>query len=875
MKEAFSSLRKHLIQMRIAYLVLALSLVPSGLIYYRVRKNVEARNQARLDRVVQDYQAAVEERIPRYVDEMLAVRGLFATSSSVTAEEWQKYVSNLQMEQHYPGIRAMGYLEQVGRDHLTGFVQRMRAREGQAFRVLPEGDRPLYYPTVYASRFDSGPPNALGQDHFSNLDRRAALVAARDSGQPTATGKVAFLGQGQDNPSRPGFVIYLPVYRTGTTPATVDGRRAALQGFICAAFEPEQLMVSIFGRRANPVVGFGIYEGAELTRSHLLYEQYPTIQNVLSGGEAPITQVITVPVLNRTWSMRFTTLPAFEAESQAYLPILAFGCSLGLSFLLFGITCVQVNARSRAEKISADLQQSEAALAAETERLAVTLYSIGDGVITTDTTGRVLSINKVGEQLTGWLQAEASGKTLAELFNIIQEKTRERCPNPVEDVLRTGVVAVPSQPSILISRDGTERAIADSAAPIRNKAGGIIGVVLVFRDITEKQKSEAELLKESKLESVGLLAGGIAHDFNNILLGILGNLSLARMNAHSSEKMLERLLGVEKAAMRAKELTQQLVMFARGGAPIRKQLQLAHIVKEATLFTLHGASVHCEFSLSPDLWSVEVDEGQFRQVVHNLVVNAVQAMPEGGKMEVRAENVELTAGFLPPLAAGKYVKISVLDFGTGIAPEHVSRIFDPYFSTRKHARGLGLASAYSVIRKHDGQINVESYVGRGSTFRIYLPASFKPEIVPSHDTDQKRFFGQGRILVMDDEADILTLVREMLQMMGYEVETARDGVEALQRYQTAKQTRQPFAAVIMDLTVPEGMGGKEAIRRLKELDSQVKAIVSSGYSYDPVMANFQEYGFSGVIPKPYVMEDLARVLNEVITKQQQPSLEPA
>jgi PAS domain S-box-containing protein len=870
MEEAFSFLRKHFMQIRIAYLVLGLSLVPAGLIYYRVRVNVEAKDRARFEQVVREQQGGIEQRIPRYVDEMLAVRGLFVASSSVTAEEWQKYVSSLQIEQRYPGIRALGYLEQVGRDHLTGFLQRMRSREGQDYRVLPEGDRPVYFPTVYASRFDSNLQNGMGRDHFANPDRREALTAARDSGQPTATGKVVLLGQDQDNRVHTGFVIYLPVYRNGATTATVDERRAALQGFICATVEPEQLLTGIYGKPVKPVVGFDVYEGAELTPEWLLYEQ-----NGSRGRVAHFTQVLTIPVLNRAWTMRFTTLPSFEAESQAYLPILASGCSLGLSLLLFGITCVQVNARARAEKVSADLQASEAALATEKERLAVTLYSIGDGVITTDTTGQVLSINKVGEQLTGWPQMEALGRSLAEFFHVVQEKSRERCPSPVEDVLRTGAIAVPGQVSILIARDGTERVIADSAAPIRDRTGGIIGVVLVFRDVTEKQKSEAELLKESKLESVGLLAGGIAHDFNNILLGIIGNLSLARMNAHSSEKMLERLAGVEKAAMRAKELTQQLVMFARGGAPIRKQVHLSHIVKDATLFALHGANVHSEFSVPPGLWPVEVDEGQFRQVIHNIVLNAVQAMPEGGKIEVRAENVEFTAGFMPPLAAGRYVKISIRDFGTGIQPEHISRIFDPYFSTRKHARGLGLASAYSVVRKHEGQINVESYLARGSTFRIYLPASFKPEAAPSHDTDQKRFFGQGRILVMDDEADILTLVREMLQMMGYEVETARDGVEALQRYQTAKQSDQPFVAVIMDLTVPEGMGGKEAIRRLKELDPQVKAIVSSGYSYDPVMANFQEYGFSGVIPKPYVMEDLGRVLHEVISKQQQPSLEPA
>jgi CheY-like chemotaxis protein len=336
------------------------------------------------------------------------------------------------------------------------------------------------------------------------------------------------------------------------------------------------------------------------------------------------------------------------------------------------------------------------------------------------------------------------------------------------------------------------------------------------------------------------------------------------MNAHSTEKMLERLAGVEKSAMRAKDLTQQLVMFARGGAPIRKQLQLSNMVKDATLFALHGSNVHCEFSLPSDVWPVEVDEGQFRQVLNNVVINAMQAMPEGGKIELRVENVEFTGGFLPPLSAGKYVKISIRDYGTGIRPEHLPRIFDPYFTTRGGARGLGLASAYSVIRKHEGQISVDTLVGRGTTFQIYLPASAKAIQVAPVGAEQKQFFGQGRILIMDDEADILMLAGEMLKSMGYEVETAKEGGEAVEHYMRVKGTDRAFNAVITDLTVPEGMGGKECVRRLKEFDPQVKAIVSSGYSYDPVMANFRQFGFSGVIPKPYVMEELARVLEEVV-----------
>jgi CheY-like chemotaxis protein len=316
--------------------------------------------------------------------------------------------------------------------------------------------------------------------------------------------------------------------------------------------------------------------------------------------------------------------------------------------------------------------------------------------------------------------------------------------------------------------------------------------------------------------------------------------------------------------MRAKDLTQQLLTFARGGVPIRKPLQVSKLIKDTAQFALNGSNVEGEFALSNELWMVEVDEGQFRQLMHNLVVNAMQAMPDGGKADVRAENVELASGAMPPLNAGKYVKISIRDFGTGIRPEHMQRVFDPYFTTKKHSSGLGLASAYSIVRKHEGQIQVESTYGAGSTFQIYLPAYLKPIAPIVTETGQSQFFGRGKILVMDDESEILMVLEGMLKAMGYEVDVAKDGTEALERYIAAKKNAQPFSAVIMDLTIPNGMGGKEAIRHLKEVDPEVKAIVSSGYSYDPVMASFQQFGFSGVIPKPYVMDDLGRVLKEVL-----------
>ncbi|MDB6022321.1 MAG: multi-sensor hybrid histidine kinase [Pedosphaera sp.] len=865
MKRMLTSVSQHLARLRLAYVVLALSLIPTAVVYYRVKANVEARDRARFERLVEEGRAAIEQRVPHYVDEMFGIRGLFAANSSVSSEQWNQYVASIEAQRLYPGICTLGYLERANAEDKGAFTKRSRPRGESARRVDPAGDRPVSFPVVYVNHFVTGLKGAPGPDHFADPERRPILEGARDTGQAMATGKVTLLTENGTNQPATGFAIYLPIYRNGSPVTNMEERQTALQGFVFANFESSRLLKEILSGPLNGLADCAVFDGVEMTRDGLLSVNLNT--PVRAKNDPPrLTQKITLPILNRTWTLYFSSLPAFDAESQRNLPLIALICWLTLSFLLFGLTCAEVNARARSESITAALRKSETALAAEKERLAVTLYSIGDGVITTDTNGCVLSINQVAEQLTGWPLQEALGKPLDALLRIFNEATREPYPNPLHTALRTGVICSLENPALLIARDGVERIIADSAAPIRGRDGGIIGAVVVFRDVTAKQKSEAELLKESKLESVGLLAGGIAHDFNNVLQGILGNLSLARMNAGSAEKMLERLAAVEKSAFRAKDLTQQLVMFARGGAPIRKRVQIINNIRDATLSALNDTNVHCEFFLPDDLWPVEVDEGQFRQVINNIILNAMQAMPDGGKIEVRAENVEFTLGFLPPLGAGKYVKILIRDFGTGIRPEHMPRIFDPYFTTRKHARGLGLASAYSVVRKHDGQISVETQVGKGSTFQIYLPASIKTvEVLP--ESDQKRFFGQGRVLVMDDEADILMLVREMLDLMGYEVEVARDGAEALQRYVAAKRADKPFAAVIMDLTIPEGMGGKEAIRRLKELDPQVKAIVSSGYSYDPVMANFREYGFSGVIPKPYVMDDLGRVLGEVIGKQ--------
>lgn len=513
--------------------------------------------------------------------------------------------------------------------------------------------------------------------------------------------------------------------------------------------------------------------------------------------------------------------------------------------------------------MGANLSDAFREIETDKERLAVTLRSIGDGVITTDTNGMVALMNKVAEDLTGWSHEDAAGKPLTEVFNIINESTRERCENPVNRVLQTGFVVGLANHTALINRNGSEIIIADSAAPIRDRESRIIGVVLVFRDITGQYRMETEMQRMQKLESLGLLAGGIAHDFNNLLTAIMGNISLARMQIGQEHKAAERLTAAEKATQRATDLTQQLLTFAKGGAPVKRLTCVDEVVKEAVGFALSGANVKCEYTIQDGLFASEIDRGQIVQVFNNLTLNAIHATPDGGTIAIRFENVVLGPAQVPDLSPGEYVKISFRDHGAGIPEAHLSRIFDPYFTTKRQGSGLGLATVFSIIKKHGGYITVDPGPGIGATFFIYLPAS-RDRVCAEGSGHTALTAGYGRVLVMDDEAAIRNVVGHMLKSLGYEAGLAEDGTKALDEYVRAREEQRPYSVVIMDLTIPGGMGGKEAVQRLLETDPQAKVVVSSGYSNDPIMSEYRKYGFKGVITKPYTVDRMGEVLASLI-----------
>jgi len=393
--------------------------------------------------------------------------------------------------------------------------------------------------------------------------------------------------------------------------------------------------------------------------------------------------------------------------------------------------------------------------------------------------------------------------------------------------------------------------------------GQPVGVAAIASDLSERKWMEAELIKSQKLESLGVLAGGIAHDFNNILTAIMGNLALAQMRLGSEGKVVELLMEAELATGRAKDLTQQLLTFSRGGEPVKAVVSMGPLIKEAARFALSGAQSRCEFSFPDDLWTVEADPGQIGQVFSNLLINANQAMPEGGTISIIGKNMTLNEQAGLPLPPGPYVSLAVKDTGVGIEEGYLLKIFDPYFTTKQSGSGLGLASAYSIVKKHDGFIAVESRPGAGSTFTIYLPA-----VTGVREQGQvgevPNAVGKASILIMDDEDAIRHVLTEMLQFMGYTATAVKNGEEALEAYQKALASGVPYDVVITDLTVPGGKGGRELMKDLRTLDPQVRAIVSSGYSNDPIMANFRDYGFSGVIVKPFRNMDLATVVSSVL-----------
>ncbi len=508
--------------------------------------------------------------------------------------------------------------------------------------------------------------------------------------------------------------------------------------------------------------------------------------------------------------------------------------------------------------------KAERVIEEQRQRMAATLESISDSVITVDAGCRVILMNPAAEQLTGYEAAKSVGKHLREVLLIADEKSREHRELPVETLIREETSSRSADVYILISENGAERVIAEYSSITRDKTGKVSGAVLAMRDVTRERRRATEEARASKLESLGLLAGGIAHDFGNLLTALVGNIALVQMSSNLTPQTIKRLEDMDRIAWRARDLTQQLLIFAKGGTPEKKIVTLEPLIREASAFAAANTPVILTFNIEPNLWPVSADEGQLIQVINNLAVNAVQAMAKGGTLAISAVNVRPDRGSATPSTDGRWVDITIADNGSGISPENLQKIFEPFFTTKPKGTGLGLATCYSIVKKHGGQLRVDSQLGVGTTFHIVLPAA---EVAKGPSAEREPRGSKGRILVMDDDRQMRETMALMLSLTGYESADAEEGGEAIKKFDAAREGGRPFDLVFLDIRVPHGLGGRETLHELIKRDPKVRAIASSGHPDDPVMLDYLGNGFVGCLPKPFKIDALRSALSTILKER--------
>ena len=510
----------------------------------------------------------------------------------------------------------------------------------------------------------------------------------------------------------------------------------------------------------------------------------------------------------------------------------------------------------------AERRRAEGALRRSEGKLALHLDQTVMGVIEFDPEFRVVYWNQAAEKIFGWRPGEVVGKTADFLLPPGQRGEQQTAWWQRLLEKRGGWHLV----SANLTRDGRAITCEWFNTTLSDDTGKVQGVMSLALDVSERERREEAQARSQRLESLAVLAGGIAHDFNNLLTGILGNLSLLRADDPPKAERTEMVVEAEAAARRAQALTRQLLTFARGGAPVKSLIDPGPLVREAAIFASRGAAGACRLEIPEELWPVEADPGQLGQVVQNLVLNAFEARPDG-QVTVSLSNVQRDPAATP---AGPCLRLRVTDLGPGIPAEKLERIFDPFFSTKQHGSGLGLAVTHSIVSRHGGQVEVRSGDGQGTTFDVWLPASpdrstaaAAAPTASAASSPGAALGGLRRVLVMDDEEPIRRLARRVFGSVGCEVELAADGVEALVQWRTARKVGRPFDLVVLDLTVPGGMGGLETLAALRALDPGIRAVVSSGYSNAAVMADHKAHGFAAALDKPWSAEQLRRVVEEV------------
>jgi len=516
--------------------------------------------------------------------------------------------------------------------------------------------------------------------------------------------------------------------------------------------------------------------------------------------------------------------------------------------------------------ISQDITErikAEKALKQNEQRFRLIVETMPSLLVITDKEGKNLYVSPNCEEITGYSSKELENKFIWWVHEDDMDRAKKVLDKSFKDPTDGRNFEYKA-----VKKNGKIWYASSSWEPIIDEKGNFQGMILQTIDISDKKIMEQEIAKAQKLESIGILAGGIAHDFNNFLTGIIGNISLAKLKTDPKDEIYEILTESEKAAHSAKSLTQQLLTFSKGGVPIKEKTDIKDLIKESAKFAIVGSNVNCEFDFPEDLWEVVIDKSQMNQVVNNIILNAIEATSQEGTITIKAENAELRKRVKIPLKKGKYVKITVTDTGTGIPSKNIHKIFDPFFTTKQSGSGLGLATVFSIIKKHKGFIYAESEVGKGTSFHIYLPASLEIKKEKKQKEEKEKISkSSGKVLIMDDKSFIRKSAERALNLYGFDVSGAEDGEEALSLYKKAMDEGTPYDVVILDLTIPGAMGGLKALNELRKINPKVKAIVSSGYSDDPVMSEHEKFGFNAIIKKPYEYHELSETVKKLMEEE--------
>lgn len=871
---------------RWTYLIIAVILTGAVLSFVLYRKVMEwqvrlftAEFQLRAETAARSLQKGFDHSLSR----VEAIADFYASSVEVTKEEFRKFVSNNLAD--HPEIHSLGWVQRVsGRDRKQ-FETGLQTEEGPTFRItergpsheiVTAGSRSRYYPLTRLEPAEVH-DKMIGFDLASDPSLVASLDTARDCGKMTIVSRTPLTNFGEKN----GFFVLQPLYESTPFYDSPSMRRDNIKGFALGVFRVGKVVEEALRGMEKLGIDFEIIEegAAGTSPERFLYthvsrtrkDSKGSYRSVAPSSLKGLVSRTSLSVPGRDWVLVAYPAPALIATFHPYEARAALSAGLLCTGFLATLLMLVARRYVQREQYLGDLNRVNKQLKKEidervradhdlkeSENKFRTLFDrAADGVLLLKLEGEdavIIDCNPKLLELFGGEREDIVGKQLYELSPDIQpdgRSSREKSKEMALAALKGDCSVFEWQHRRL---DGPLFDAEINLQRLRLKEKDHIqGIV---RDVTFRKKMEQELLKQEKLESLGLLAGGLAHDFNNLLTVILGNLSLAQYQSSTDENVENLLMDAEKATLRARDLTQQLLTFAKGGAPVIRTTTVEKLVRESANFALRGSNVRCEITIPGGLHPVEIDEGQISQVIHNLALNAEQAMPEGGVLRIACENVHIDPESPVPLPEGDYVRINVADEGTGIPIEYQQRIFDPYFTTKQKGSGLGLAGSYSIIQRHKGHLSVRSNPAQGATFFIYLPASLNAFAKTGEKTKSLRR-GTGRILVMDDEPSIRRVAGDILQHLGYRVDGAKDGEAAIEFYSKARENGDPFSVVIMDLTIPGGMGGEEALRKLRKIDPEVKAIVSSGYADDPIMADYKSYGFASMAAKPYQLDTLS------------------